>query len=47
MAATLALHLRWHRGIGLLAGRIPVRFAARTAGGAIACASALLLVVMH
>ena len=43
MAATLALHLAGI-GIGLLAGRIPVRFAARTAGGAIACVGLLLVV---
>jgi urease accessory protein len=45
MAATLALHLVGI-ALGLLASRIPVRFAARTAGGAIACIG-LLLVVMH
>jgi urease accessory protein len=45
MAATLALHLVGI-GIGLLASRVPVRFAARTAGGAIACIG-LVLVVMH
>jgi urease accessory protein len=45
MAATFALHLSGI-AIGLLASRIPVRFAARAAGGAIACIG-LLLVVTH
>ena len=36
VAATLALHLIGI-AIGLLANRVPIRFAARTAGGAIAC----------
>ena len=43
VAATLILHAI---GIaaGLTAGRIPVRFAARTAGGAIAALGVVLLV---
>jgi urease accessory protein len=45
IAATLALHLVGI-GLGMLASRLPVRFAARAAGGAIACVG-LLLVVMH
>jgi urease accessory protein len=45
IAATFALHLVGI-GLGLLANRIPVRFAARTAGGAIACVG-LLLMVTH
>jgi urease accessory protein len=43
IAATLALHLVGI-GLGLLANRIPVRFAARTAGGAIACVGILLVI---
>ena len=45
MAATFTLHLVGI-ALGLLANRIPVRFAARTAGGAIACIG-LLLVITH
>lgn len=44
-AATFALHLVGI-ALGLLANRIPVRFAARATGGAIACIG-LLLVVTH
>ena len=45
IAATLVLHAV---GIatGLIAGRLPVRFAARTAGGAIAVLGVLLLVTL-
>jgi urease accessory protein len=43
VAATLALHLAGI-GIGMAANRLPVRFAARTAGGAIAAVGAVLLV---
>jgi urease accessory protein len=45
IAATLVLHFVGI-GLGMLASRIPVRFAARAVGGAIACAG-LLLVVTH
>jgi urease accessory protein len=45
IAATFALHLVGI-ALGLLANRAPMRFAARTAGGAIACVG-LLLVVTH
>jgi urease accessory protein len=46
IAATLVLHLI---GIafGLAAGRLPVRYATRTAGGAIAALGAVLLVMPH
>jgi urease accessory protein len=44
VTATLVLHLVGI-GIGLLAGRVPVRFAARTAGGAIAAVGVVLLVM--
>ena len=44
IAATLVLHLIGI-GLGLLANRIPVRFVARTAGGAIAVIGVALLVV--
>jgi urease accessory protein len=46
IAATLALH-GLGIAIGVMAGRIPVRFAARTAGGAIACIGLALLVLPH
>jgi urease accessory protein len=46
IAATLMLHLIGI-GLGLLANRIPVRFAARTAGGAIAVVGVALLVMPH
>ena len=46
IAATLALHAIGI-AIGVVAGRIPVRFAARTAGGAIAGVGAALLVMPH
>ncbi len=45
VAATLILHLAG-LAIGFAAGRIPVRFAARTAGGAIAAVGAILLVTV-
>jgi urease accessory protein len=45
VAATLALHLAG-LAIGLAANRLPVRFAARTAGGAIAAVGAVLLVTV-
>lgn len=45
VAATLALHLAG-LAIGLAANRLPVRFAARTAGGAIAAVGAALLVTI-
>jgi urease accessory protein len=45
IAATLMLHMVGI-GLGLAASRMPVRFAARAAGGAIACVG-LLLVVTH
>jgi urease accessory protein len=45
IAATLVLHMIGI-GLGLLAGRIPVRFVARTAGGAIACVGLVLLVTL-
>ena len=44
IAATLVLHAVGI-AIGVMAGRIPVRFAARTAGGAIAVLGVLLLVM--
>jgi urease accessory protein len=44
IAATLALHLAGI-ALGLAANRVPVRYAARTAGGAIACVGLLLLAV--
>lgn len=44
VAATLVLHLIGI-GLGLLTARIPVRFAARTAGGAIAVVGLALLVM--
>jgi urease accessory protein len=44
IAATLALHAIGI-AIGVMAGRIPVRFAARTAGGAIAVLGVMLLVM--
>jgi len=44
IAATLMLHAVGI-GLGLAAGRIPVRFAARTAGGAIAALGVVLLVL--
>ena len=43
IAATLVLHMIGI-GIGVAAGRIPVRFAARTAGGAIAVLGMVLLI---
>ena len=46
VVATLVLHLIGI-GLGLLANRIPVRFIARTAGGAIACLGLLLLAMPH
>jgi urease accessory protein len=46
IAATLVLHLIGI-AIGFAANRLPVRFAARTAGGAIACAGLLLLALPH
>jgi urease accessory protein len=45
ITATLALHLAG-LAIGLAANRLPVRFAARTAGGAIAAVGAVLLVTV-
>jgi urease accessory protein len=45
VAATLTLHLAG-LAIGLAANRLPVRFAARTAGGAIAAVGAVLLVTV-
>jgi urease accessory protein len=45
VVATLALHLAG-LAIGLAANRLPVRFAARTAGGAIAAVGAVLLVTV-
>jgi urease accessory protein len=45
VAATLALHLAG-LAIGLAANRLPVRFAARTTGGAIAAVGAVLLVTV-
>jgi urease accessory protein len=44
IAATLALHL-FGIGLGLLANRLPLRFAAPAAGGAIAAAGVVLLVM--
>jgi urease accessory protein len=44
VVSTLTLHLIGI-GLGLLAGRIPLRFVAQTAGGAIAAAGAVLLVL--
>lgn len=46
VAATLALHLIGI-ALGLAANRLPVRFAARAAGGAIAVVGLALLVLMH
>ena len=46
IAATLALHAIGI-AIGVSAGRISVRFATRTAGGAIACVGLLLLALPH
>ena len=46
IAATLVLH-GIGIGLGLAAARIPVRFAARTAGGAIAALGVMLLVMPH
>jgi urease accessory protein len=46
IAATLVLHMIGI-GIGVAAGRMPVRFAARTAGGAIAVLGVALLVMTH
>jgi urease accessory protein len=46
VAATLVLHLIGI-GLGLAANRIPARFAAQTAGGAIAALGAVLLVMPH
>jgi urease accessory protein len=46
IAATLVLHMIGI-GIGVAAGRMPVRFAARTAGGAIAVLGVALLVTTH
>ena len=46
IAATLVLHMIGI-GIGVAAGRMPVRFAARTAGGAIAVLGVALLVMPH
>ena len=46
IAATLVLHLIGI-AIGFAANRMPVRFAARTAGGAIACVGLLLLALPH
>jgi urease accessory protein len=43
VAATAALHLAG-LGLGLLASRMPTRFAARSAGGAIAALGVVLLV---
>ena len=45
IAATLVLHLIGI-AIGLIANRLPVRFAARTAGGAIAVLGVVLLVTL-
>lgn len=45
VAATLVLHLAG-LAVGLAANRLPVRFAARTAGGAIAAVGAALLVTV-
>jgi urease accessory protein len=45
VAATLILHLAG-LAAGFAAGRMPVRFAARTAGGAIAAVGAILLVTI-
>lgn len=45
VAATLMLHAMGI-AMGLMAGRIPVRFAARTAGGAIAVLGVVLLVTL-
>jgi urease accessory protein len=45
VAATFTLHLAG-LAIGLAANRLPVRFAARTAGGAIAAVGAVLLVTV-
>jgi urease accessory protein len=45
IAATLVLHATG-MAIGLVAGRVPVRFAARTAGGAIAALGVVLLVTL-
>jgi urease accessory protein len=46
VAATLLLH-GVGIGLGLAANRLPVRFAARTAGGAIAALGVMLLVMPH
>jgi urease accessory protein len=46
VAATLMLHLTGI-GLGLAAARVPVRFAARTAGGAIAALGVVLLVMQQ
>jgi urease accessory protein len=46
IAATLVLHLAGI-ALGLAANRVPVRYAARTAGGAIACVGVALLVMPH
>ena len=46
VAATLVLHAIGI-AIGFAANRLPVRFAARTAGGAIACVGLLLLALPH
>jgi urease accessory protein len=46
IAATLVLHVIGI-GIGVAAGRVPVRFAARTAGGAIAVLGVALLAMPH
>ena len=45
VAATLALHAIGI-ALGLLANRVPVRFAARTAGGTIACVGLLLIAAL-
>jgi urease accessory protein len=45
VAATLVLHLTGI-AIGIAANRLPVRFAARTAGGAIAAVGVVLLVTV-
>lgn len=46
IAATATLHLVGI-GLGLVASRIPVRFAAQSAGGAIAALGAVLLMLPH
>jgi urease accessory protein len=46
VAGTLTLHLVGI-GLGLAAARVPVRFAARTAGGAIAALGVVLLVLQQ